>query len=94
MTNTRFKVQNVILVVLTDCLFFLQETSQKYSFFTPSNKAGVMSLQKLIVREQDRDERGLYFISKNPPELHHIRVQHPKDRQMWINTIKWVISIS
>lgn len=34
----RSKMQTVIVVVLTDCLFFLQENSQKYSFFTPENK--------------------------------------------------------
>lgn len=31
-------MQTVIVVVLTDCLFFLQENSQKYTFFTPENK--------------------------------------------------------
>lgn len=28
----------VLVVVLSDCLFFLQENSHKYSFFTPENK--------------------------------------------------------
>lgn len=36
----RSKMQTVIVVVLTDCLFFLQENSNsnKYTFFTPENK--------------------------------------------------------
>lgn len=36
----RSKMQTVIVVVLTDCLFFLQENSHKYIFFTPDNKVG------------------------------------------------------
>lgn len=34
----RSKMQTVLVVVLSDCLFFLQENSQKYTFFTPENK--------------------------------------------------------
>lgn len=34
----RAKMQVVLVIVLTDVLFFLQENSNKYSFFTPDNK--------------------------------------------------------
>lgn len=34
----RSKMQTVLVVVLSDCLFFLLENSHKYSFFTPENK--------------------------------------------------------
>lgn len=34
----RGKMQLVLVIVLSDVLFFLQENSHKYSFFTPDNK--------------------------------------------------------
>lgn len=34
----RGKMQAVMVIVLSDVLFFLQENSHKYSFFTPENK--------------------------------------------------------
>ena len=34
----RSKMLTVLVVVLSDCLFFLQESSHKYTFFNPENK--------------------------------------------------------
>lgn len=34
----RSKMLTVLVVVLSDCLFFLQENSHKYTFFNPENK--------------------------------------------------------
>lgn len=34
----RSKVQYVLVIVLSDVLFFLQDNNSKYSFFTPDNK--------------------------------------------------------
>lgn len=49
----RSKMQVVLVVVLTDCLCFLSENSaHKYTFFTPEHKAGVVPLQKLLIREK------------------------------------------
>lgn len=39
----RSKMQTVQVVVLSDCLFFLQENNQKYTFFTPENKVSPFS---------------------------------------------------
>lgn len=91
MLGRNSKCITVIVVVLTDCLFFLQETSQKYSFFTPDNKAGVVSLQKLLIREKAGTEsKGIYIISSNPanPEMYELKVQHPKDKNVWIQSIR------
>lgn len=38
----RGKMQLVMVIVLSDCLFFLQESSHKYNFFTPDNKVSFM----------------------------------------------------
>ncbi|KAH1000684.1 hypothetical protein HUJ04_012983 [Dendroctonus ponderosae] len=87
----RGKMQVVLVIVLTDVLFFLQENSTKYSFFTPDNKAGVVSLQKLLVREKaGQDSRGIYLISSNPadPEMFELKVHKPKDKQVWIHAIR------
>ncbi|XP_022911930.1 rho guanine nucleotide exchange factor 18 isoform X3 [Onthophagus taurus] len=87
----RGKMQVVLVIVLSDVLFFLQENSQKYSFFTPDNKAGVVSLQKLLVREKaGQESRGIYLISSNPadPEMFELKVHKPKDKQIWISAIR------
>lgn len=47
----RSKMQTVIVVVLTDCLFFLQDNSNKYSFFTPENKVNMAKIFTFIAFE-------------------------------------------
>lgn len=40
----RGKMQVVLVIVLSDVLFFLQENSHKYTFFTPDNKVCILCL--------------------------------------------------
>ncbi|KAK0161983.1 hypothetical protein PV327_008373 [Microctonus hyperodae] len=91
----RGKMAPVVVVVLSDVLFFLAETrDQKYAFFVPDNKAGVVSLQKLLVREKaGQESRGIYLISSNPaePEMFELKVQKPKDKQLWIQSIRTAV---
>ncbi|CAG9862692.1 unnamed protein product [Phyllotreta striolata] len=87
----RGKMQVVLVIVLSDVLFFLQENSHKYTFFTPVSKTGVVSLQKLLVREiAGQDSRGIYLISSDPadPEMFELKVHKPKDKQIWIQAIR------
>ncbi|KDR10554.1 rho guanine nucleotide exchange factor 18 isoform X2 [Zootermopsis nevadensis] len=87
----RGKMQLVLVIVLSDVLFFLLENNHKYSFFTPDNKAGVVSLQKLLVREKaGQESRGIYLISSSPadPEMFELKVHKPKDKQVWIRAIR------
>ncbi|KAI4467330.1 hypothetical protein MML48_2g00006753 [Holotrichia oblita] len=54
-------------------------------------KAGVVSLQKLLVREKaGQESRGIYLISSNPadPEMFELKVHKPKDKQIWIQAIR------
>lgn len=44
----RSKMLTVLVVVLSDCLFFLQENSHKYTFFNPENKVCIYE-KKIIV---------------------------------------------
>lgn len=87
----RGKMTAIVVVVLSDVLFFLAERDQKYAFFVPDNKAGIVSLQKLLVREKaGQESRGIYLISSNPaePEMFELKVQKPKDKQLWIQAIR------
>lgn len=88
----RGKSATVNVIVFTDVLIFLVEKDQKYSFFVPDNKAGVVSLQKLLVREKadQKESRGIYLISSSPndPEMFELKVLKPKDTHVWIQAIR------
>lgn len=51
-----------------------------------------MTLQKLLIREKagSSDSRGIYIISSNPanPEMYELKVQTPKDKNVWIQKIR------
>ncbi|KAM3958398.1 rho guanine nucleotide exchange factor 18 cysts [Aphomia sociella] len=87
----RSKMQTLFVIVLTDVLFFLHDNNNKYTFYTPDNKTGVVSLVKLLVREKAGAEgRGLYLICSGPaePEMFELRVHRPKDIHSWIQAIR------
>ncbi|KAL4713663.1 hypothetical protein ACJJTC_004194, partial [Scirpophaga incertulas] len=87
----RSKMQTLLVIVLTDVLFFLHDNNNKYTFFTPDNKTGVVSLVKLLVREKAGAEgRGLYLICSGPaePEMFELRVHRPKDIHAWIQAVR------
>ncbi|XP_046639411.1 rho guanine nucleotide exchange factor 28-like [Daphnia pulicaria] len=92
LNHARGKVQLVTVVVLSDVVFFLQESNQKFHFVTQDNKAGVISLQKLFVREKagGQDTRSIYLISSNPdePEMYELQCQNPREKRIWIDTIR------
>ncbi|CAB0008490.1 unnamed protein product [Nesidiocoris tenuis] len=85
----RGKMQVVLVLVLSDVLCFLSESNSKYSFFTPESKEGVVSLQKLLVREKaGQESRVIYLISTNPAEMFELKVLNPKHKQSWIKAIR------
>lgn len=85
----RGKMQVVLVLVLSDVLCFLSESNSKYSFFTPESKEGVVSLQKLLVREKaGQESRVIYLISTNPAEMFELKVHNPKHKQAWIKAIR------
>lgn len=48
-------------------------------------------MQKLLVREKaGTDTKGIYLISSNPaePEMFELKVHKPKDKQVWIQSIR------
>lgn len=55
-------------------------------------QAGVVTLQKLLIREKagQSDSRGIYIISSHyaNPEMYELKVQTPKDKNVWIQKIR------
>lgn len=63
---------------------------QKYAFYTPENKAGVISLEHLIIREQAGSESNIYLITMNheTSDMYELKVQQPNSRADWILSIR------
>lgn len=80
----------VTVVVLTDVVFFLRETPQKYTFYTPDNRPGVVPLYRLLIRENASDHSHIYFISLNgnSAEMYELKILQPKDKNEWMKTIR------
>ena len=61
-------------------------------YLTVLRQAGVISLQKLLVREKasGSDTRSIYLISSNPdePEMYELQCQNPREKKIWIDTIR------
>ncbi|XP_060070706.1 A-kinase anchor protein 13-like [Ylistrum balloti] len=91
--NARGKVTDAILVVLTDLIFFMQETNGKYNFFSQDSKSSVIPLFQLLVREKGdtrADSRGIYLISQNKqnPEMYEIICANNNYRRNWIEVLR------
>ncbi|XP_065202278.1 rho guanine nucleotide exchange factor 18 isoform X2 [Planococcus citri] len=85
------KKQSVHVIVLSDILLFLNENNNKFSFFAPDQKPGVIGLQKLLVREKaGTDSKSIYLISSNPanPEMFELKIIRPKEQKVWIESIR------
>jgi len=62
----------VTLVLLSDCIVFLQDNGGKFSF--PSGQPAAVPLRELIVREVANDVRGLYLISNITKLMYELKV--------------------
>ncbi|KAM9311921.1 A-kinase anchor protein 13 [Gastrophryne carolinensis] len=84
------RMKEVLAVLLTDVLVFLQEKDQKYVFASLEQKSTVISLKKLIVRKVAHDEKGLFLISmiEKDPEMVEVLTITKEERDSWINTIQ------
>ncbi|KAB7501101.1 Rho guanine nucleotide exchange factor 18 [Armadillidium nasatum] len=89
LSQQRGKQLIVVVVVMSDLIFFLQESNQKYYFVSPDNKAGAIPLGKLLVREKaGQDTRSIYLISGNQNEMFEFECSHPKDKRIWLESIR------
>uniref|UniRef100_A0A8C6ZVP5 PH domain-containing protein n=1 Tax=Nothoprocta perdicaria TaxID=30464 RepID=A0A8C6ZVP5_NOTPE len=84
----RFK--DILALLLTDMLLFLQEKDQKYVFAAVDQKPSVISLQKLIVREVANEERGMFLISASSagPEMYEVHTNSKEERNSWMRHIQ------
>uniref|UniRef100_A0A8C3QZY3 PH domain-containing protein n=1 Tax=Cyanoderma ruficeps TaxID=181631 RepID=A0A8C3QZY3_9PASS len=81
----RFK--DVLVLLMTDVLVFLQEKDQKYTF-PMLDKPAVISLQNLIVRDIANQEKGMFLISAAPPEMYEVHAASRDDRNHWMKVIQ------
>ncbi|XP_054847377.1 rho guanine nucleotide exchange factor 2 isoform X2 [Eublepharis macularius] len=86
----RFK--DVLVLLMTDVLIFLQEKDQKYTFPT-LDKPAVISLQNLIVRDIANQEKGMFLISAAPPEMYEVHTASRDDRNTWMKLIQQTVKL-
>ncbi|KFO84087.1 Rho guanine nucleotide exchange factor 28, partial [Buceros rhinoceros silvestris] len=84
----RFK--DILALLLTDALLFLQEKDQKYVFAAVDQKPSIISLQRLIVREVANEERGMFLISASSagPEMYEVHTNSKEERNNWMRHIQ------
>ncbi|XP_015850730.2 rho guanine nucleotide exchange factor 2 isoform X5 [Peromyscus maniculatus bairdii] len=86
----RFK--DVLMLLMTDVLVFLQEKDQKY-IFPALDKPSVVSLQNLIVRDIANQAKGMFLISAAPPEMYEVHTASRDDRSTWIRVIQQSVRV-
>ncbi|XP_065136790.2 rho guanine nucleotide exchange factor 28 isoform X1 [Paramisgurnus dabryanus] len=89
--TTSGRLKDVIGLLLTDVLAFLQEKEQKFVFAALEQKPSVMPLRRLIVREIANQERGLFLISSEcsaGPEMYEIHTQTREERNTWMSMLR------
>ncbi|KAG8145136.1 hypothetical protein E2320_013506 [Naja naja] len=92
--NVAGRLKEVLAVLLSDVLIFLQEKDQKYVFASLDQKSTVISLKKLIVREVAHEEKGLFLISMGgkDPEMVEVHAGSKEERNSWIQIIQDTIN--
>ncbi|KAI2656389.1 Rho guanine nucleotide exchange factor 28 [Labeo rohita] len=89
--TTSGRLRDVLALLLTDVLAFLQEKEQKFVFAALEQKPSVMPLRRLIVREIANQDRGLFLISgdcSGGPEMYEIHTQTREERNTWMTLLR------
>ncbi|XP_026111210.1 rho guanine nucleotide exchange factor 28-like [Carassius auratus] len=89
--TTSGRLRDVLALLLTDVLTFLQEKEQKFVFAALEQKPSVLPLRRLIVREIANQERGLFLISGDcsvGPEMYEIHTQTREERNTWMTLLR------
>uniref|UniRef100_A0A3Q3G9G1 Rho guanine nucleotide exchange factor (GEF) 28a n=1 Tax=Labrus bergylta TaxID=56723 RepID=A0A3Q3G9G1_9LABR len=87
------RLKDVLALLLTDALIFLQEKDQKFTFAAVDQKPPVIALQKLIVREVANEERGMFLISASAagPEMYEVHTSSKEERNTWMRLIREIL---
>ncbi|XP_075763554.1 rho guanine nucleotide exchange factor 2 isoform X2 [Pelodiscus sinensis] len=86
----RFK--DILVLLMTDVLIFLQEKDQKFTF-PALDKPAVISLQNLIVRDIANQEKGMFLLSGTPPEMYEVHAASRDDRNTWMKVIQQTVRL-
>ncbi|XP_058256548.1 A-kinase anchor protein 13 isoform X2 [Hemibagrus wyckioides] len=88
--TTTGRLKDVQALLLTDVLIFLQEKDQKYVFASLDQRATVIPLQKLIVREVANEDRGFFIIAAGieKPEMVEVHATSRDERNTWMQLIQ------
>ncbi|XP_029915546.1 rho guanine nucleotide exchange factor 28-like [Myripristis murdjan] len=87
------RLKDILALLLTDVLVFLQEKDQRFVFAAVDQKPPVIPLQKLIVREVANEERGMFLISASSvgPEMYEIHTATREERNAWMRHIRQAV---
>ncbi|XP_071965697.1 rho guanine nucleotide exchange factor 28-like isoform X2 [Antedon mediterranea] len=87
--SARGKYMEILGVLLTDVLLLLEVNNQKYTFASQDQKAPIISLHKLMVREVATDNKSIYLIStaSSGPEMYEVKCESD-DRKKWKSIIE------
>ncbi|XP_046712808.1 A-kinase anchor protein 13 isoform X4 [Silurus meridionalis] len=87
------RLKDVQALLLSDVLIFLQEKDQKYVFASLDQRATVIPLQKLIVREVANEDRGFFIIAVGiaNPEMVEVHATSKDERNTWMQLIQNVM---
>ncbi|XP_053539354.1 A-kinase anchor protein 13 isoform X2 [Ictalurus punctatus] len=88
--TTAGRLKDVQALLLSDVLIFLQEKDQKYVFASLDQRATVIPLQKLIVREVANEDRGFFIIAVGiqQPEMVEVHATSRDERNTWMQLIQ------
>ncbi|XP_072528140.1 uncharacterized protein [Salminus brasiliensis] len=89
--TTSGRLRDVLALLLTDVLVFLQEKEQRLTFAALEQKPAVVILKGLIWREIANQERGLFLISSDAsvgPEMYEIHTHTREERNTWITLLQ------
>ncbi|CAG7829572.1 unnamed protein product [Allacma fusca] len=90
--SARSTICNVL--VLTDCLVFVQEFGGRYHFVSPPILPGIVTLNNLILRENAGQNTSLFLVwnslgsKADKPEMIELQVINPPNRDKWVDTIR------
>ncbi|XP_037837851.1 rho guanine nucleotide exchange factor 18a isoform X2 [Kryptolebias marmoratus] len=85
------KQKEVLAVLLSDVLLFLQEKDQKFVFASVDNNQPVIFLQRVIVREVAHEDKGLYIIcacTVGMAGMYEIYAGSKEERDKWMTLIR------
>uniref|UniRef100_UPI00358F568E rho guanine nucleotide exchange factor 28-like n=1 Tax=Myxine glutinosa TaxID=7769 RepID=UPI00358F568E len=86
------RIKDVHVLLMSDVIVFLQEKDQKYVFPSMLQKAPVISLHKMLVREVANEERAMFLISAAAhAEIYELHSQSKKERIIWMERIRQAV---